>query len=343
MRILFAGTPAVAVPSLDALLTSGHEVVAVLTRPDAPVGRKRVLTPSPVKTRAIEAGLPVIEADRLRGEVLSELEALDLDAVAVVAYGALAGPRALAAVRHGWFNLHFSLLPDWRGAAPLQRAIMAGQDTSGVTVFRLDTGMDTGDVVLRREFDLPEVDAGAALEDYAHRGAPVLVEALDAVAAETATFEPQPAAGTHAEKILPAEARLDFALSAQQVSAHARGVSPAPGPWAELDGKRTKLAGIRVAHDVTTPGVGVVTTATTAAGDPTGETVVIGCAEGAVSVERIQPSGKPMTDAPAFLRGRQGTVTFDPAPADSAPDATLAAEAPTTPAATPTTDTETGR
>lgn len=311
VRLLFAGTPAVAVPSLDALLASDHEVLAVLTRPDAPVGRKRVLTPSPVKARALEVGLPVLEADRLRGDVLTEIESLEPDAVAVVAYGALAGPRALAAARHGWFNLHFSLLPHWRGAAPLQRAIMAGQEESGVTVFRLDTGMDTGDIVRSTPFALPEIDAGEALERFARDGAAELVAALDAVAVGTAAYTAQPAEGTHAEKITTAEARLDFARPAAVVSAHARGVSPAPGAWALLGGARTKLAGIRTAPGAPSPGVGTVATGTVA-----GEScVLIGTADGAVTVERIQPFGKPWMDAEAFLRG-YGAVTFDAVDAD---------------------------
>lgn len=317
MRLIFAGTPHVAVPALEALLESEHEVVAVLTRPDAPVGRKRVLTPSPVKVHAEAAGIPVLEADRLRGEILTEIEALAPDAVAVVAYGALAGPRALAAATHGWFNLHFSLLPAWRGAAPVQRAIMAGQTDSGVTVFRLDTGMDTGDIVARTAFELPETDAGAVLDDYAERGAPVLVAALDAVAAGTADFRPQAGESSRADKITPDEARLDFRLPAPEVSARARGVTPQPGAWALIDGKRTKLFGIRV-HSK----------GGTAAGDPGelpaevpsdlppgrltrhGDAVVIGTGEGAVSVAGIQPFGKPRMAALDFHRGR-GDIDFD--------------------------------
>lgn len=319
MRLIFAGTPQVAVPSLEALLASDHEVVAVLTRPDAPVGRKRVLTPSPVKVRAEAAGIPVLEADRLRGDVLSEIEALAPDAVAVVAYGALAGPRALAAATHGWFNLHFSLLPAWRGAAPVQRAIMAGQTDSGVTVFRLDTGMDTGDIVARTAFELPEADAGAVLDDYAERGAPVLVAALDAVAAGTADYRPQAGESSHADKITPDEARLDFRATAPEVSARARGVTPQPGAWALIDGKRTKLFGIRTAAGAPT-GTPTGTPTGLPADLPTelppgrltrhGDAVLIGTGDGAVSVAAIQPFGKPRMAALDFHRGR-GDIDFD--------------------------------
>ncbi|WP_291795353.1 methionyl-tRNA formyltransferase [Brevibacterium sp.] len=303
MRIAFAGTPAVAVPALRALAASDHEIVAVLTRPDAPVGRKRVLTPSPVKSAAAELGLRVLEAERLRGEVLMELEGLDLDAVAVVAYGGIAGPRALRAARAGWFNLHFSLLPQWRGAAPVQRALMAGQTRSGLTVFRIDEGMDTGPVLLQRELPLPEADAGSVLAEYAEAGAGLLVEAFDALAAGTADPQPQTGAATHAAKIDPAEARLDLGAPAASVLARYRGVSPAPGAWVEKDGKRTKLAGLTAAPaGAPVPAPGRL--------EPWEEAAVLGTGGGAVRVARVQPFGKPMMDAAAFLRGH-GPVQFD--------------------------------
>lgn len=345
VRLIFAGTPQAAVPSLEALLESEHEVVAVLTRPDAPVGRKRVLTPSPVKVRAQDAGIPVLEADRLRGEILTEIEALAPDVVAVVAYGAVAGPRALSAARHGWFNLHFSRLPTWRGAAPVQRAIMAGETVSGVTVFRLDTGVDTGDVVAGAELPLPEIDAGAVLEDYAVRGSAVLVEALDAVAAGTAEFRAQSGEASHAAKITPDEAQLDFTRSATAVSALARGVTPQPGAWALLDGARTKLFGIRAFRSAA-PSAPARPEGSDAAGHPRdsvapldasdapehhddsdaapaatavpppgrltriGDTIVVGTGDGAISITEIQPFGKPRMPALDFHRGR-GDIDFD--------------------------------
>lgn len=310
-------------PALRALADSGHDIAAVLTRPDAPVGRKRTLTPSPVKQMAHELGIPVVEASRLRGEVLDEIEALDLDAAAVVAYGALAGPRALAATRLGWYNLHFSLLPAYRGAAPVQRALIDGQTTSGVTVFRLDTGMDTGDIVAQESFALPgpesSSDAGDVLADYAQRGAPVLVRALDEVAAGTAVFRPQPAAGTSAPKIDPAEAQLDFTQPAAAIAASARGTSPAPGPWALMEGKRTKLAGVAVA---TAAGLADGDTNSTTAGTSplpqlapgellsAGGTVYAGTGVGLITIASIQPFGKPLTPAVDVLRGRPG-ARFD--------------------------------
>ncbi len=299
MRILFAGTPEPAVPSLRAV-ASQHSVAAVLTRPDAPIGRKRVLTPSPVKTAAQELGLPVIEASRLVGDVVTEIEKLEVDAVAVVAYGALAGPRSLAAARLGWYNLHFSLLPDYRGAAPVQRALIDGHTTSGVTVFRLDEGMDTGDIVSALELPLDHVDAGAALADYAEKGAAVLADALTAVENGTAQFTPQPAEGTLAPKITAADAQLDFQLPAEQLIARSRGTSPAPGPWSTIGGKRTKLGPLAPAEGSLEPGH----TASAHGG------MLIGTGSHPVFIETIQPFGKQRMAAADFLRGNPG-VRFD--------------------------------
>lgn len=304
--IVFAGTPDVAVPALEALAVSDHRIRAVLTRPDAPVGRRRVLTPSPVKTRAVELGLPVIEADRLRGDVISQLRDLEADAVAVVAFGAIAGPAALDTARLGWFNLHFSLLPAYRGAAPVQRALIGGETTSGVSVFRIDEGMDTGPVLRRLELPLDHPDVAAALDDYAHRGAPELVAAFDELAAGTATLSPQIGESSHAEKITVTDAHLDLSAPAAHVIDRARGTSPAPGPWVELDGRRTKLFGLTPAPEVNAAGaVGELTT--------WNQQPVLRCGDGWVRLEQIQPFGKARMDAADFLRGR-GNVTFDPYP-----------------------------
>lgn len=309
MRILFAGTPEVAVPSLQALLESEHQVVAVLTRPDAPVGRKRVLTPSPVKVVAQEAGIQVIEANRLRGDVVTRIERLHADAAAVVAFGALAGPRSLAAVAHGWFNLHFSLLPEYRGAAPVQRALIDGRTESGVTVFKLTEGLDTGPIVARQPLPLGDRTAGEVLADYAKQGAGVLVAALDDVAAGSATYTEQPESGTIADKLTSADGYLDLRLPADTLAARARGVSPAPGAWTTAEGKRTKLAGIGLARiDVTTDlAAGAVALA------PDGTGALVGTGSSPLYVERIQPFGKPMMDFADYLRGHGG-LTLDARP-----------------------------
>lgn len=314
MDIVFAGTPDAAVPALEALVESRHRIRAVLTRPDAPVGRKRVLTPSPIKARALELGLDVIEASRLRGEVIAELRALKVDAVAVVAYGAIAGPAALSTAELGWFNLHFSLLPAHRGAAPVQRALIAGQRTSGVSVFKIDEGMDSGPVLRRLELPLDHPDVAAALDDYAHRGAAELVAAFDDLADGTAVMTPQSGAATHADKIDVADAFLDFSDSARAIIDRSRGVSPSPGPWANIGGKRTKLFGLSPAADLTTPTeVGLLTSWQ--------KTAVLGCSDGWVHVEEIQPFGKARMAAVDFLRGH-GEIRFDPSgtSAESAAD-----------------------
>src|SRR5699024_5954537 len=237
--IVFAGTPDAAVPALEAFAESEHRIRAVLTRPDAPIGRRRVLTPSPVKTRALELGLDVIEAERLRGEVITRLREKEVDVVAVVAYGAIAGPAALSTSRLGWFNLHFSLLPAYRGAAPVQRALIDGLDRSGVSVFRIDEGMDTGPVLRRLELPLDHADVAAALDDYA---------------AGTAKDTPQTGQASHADKIPVADAPLALTAPAEAVIDRARGTSPSPGPWVELDGKRTKLFGLTPAPDAAVSG-----------------------------------------------------------------------------------------
>lgn len=256
MRLLFAGTPEVALPALNALVDSSHEVVAVLTRPDAPVGRRRRLTPSPVKARALELDLPVLTPTTLRDSaVLNELRALEVEAAAVVAYGTLVPPAALEIPPLGWVNLHFSLLPAWRGAAPAQRAILAGQDRTGMSVFRLDEGLDTGDLIATAPTSIgPLETSGHLLDRMAREGAPLLVQAMDALAAGTATLTPQPSHGaTHAAKLTPEQALLRFDQAAEAVGAQIRGMSPAPGAWATLEGQRFKILDLALPAGQVTP------------------------------------------------------------------------------------------
>ncbi|WP_276509333.1 methionyl-tRNA formyltransferase, partial [Cellulomonas hominis] len=197
MRLLFAGTPAVALPSLDALLASRHEVVAVLTRPDARAGRGRTLTPSPVKERALEAGIEVLTPTTLRDpEVEERLAAIAPDAAPVVAYGNLVPPAVLDLPRHGWVNLHFSVLPAWRGAAPVQHAIIAGDEVTGASTFRLEAGLDTGPVYgTLTETIRPTDTAGDLLGRLADAGSGLLVRTLDALEEGILTPVPQPGDG----------------------------------------------------------------------------------------------------------------------------------------------------
>ncbi|AXK45136.1 methionyl-tRNA formyltransferase [Brachybacterium saurashtrense] len=252
MRLLFAGTPEVALPSLRTLLDSHHEVVGVLTRADAPSGRGRKLRPSPVKALALEAGVPVLTPHSLRDEaVQQQLRELAPEAAPVVAYGAMVPPGALEIPRHGWVNLHFSLLPRWRGAAPAQRAVLAGQRETGLSVFRLEKGLDTGDLLATAPTAIGEFEtSGELLERMAQEGAPVLLRALDALEDGTAVPVPQDhSLATHAAKLTPAEAQIDWTLPAEQVSAHIRGMSPQPGAWTLLDGARTKILGVEAAPE----------------------------------------------------------------------------------------------
>ncbi|MFT3886803.1 MAG: methionyl-tRNA formyltransferase [Arachnia sp.] len=247
MRIVFAGTPEVAVPALDALAASEHDVVAVVTRPDAPAGRGRRLTPSPVAARAAERGIEVLKPDHPRDpEFQARLAEIAPDACAVVAYGALLPQSALDIPRHGWVNLHFSLLPRWRGAAPVQRAIMAGDTEIGTACFRIVRELDAGDVYLAESRPMPDATAGEVLAELAASGAAQLVRAMDLVAAgERPT--PQPAEGvTLAAKITADDARLDLAASAEALRNQVMGCSPDPGAWCELDGQRFKVLRARV-------------------------------------------------------------------------------------------------
>ena len=181
MRVLFAGTPAVAVPSLDALVAAGFDVVAVLTRPDAPLGRKRVLTPSPVAARAAELGITIIHAAKVDAAVTEQIAAAAPDVAAIVAYGGLIPRPALDIPRHGWINLHFSLLPAWRGAAPVQRSLIAGDDVTGAVTFLLEEGLDTGPVFgTLTEAVRPDDTAGALLDRLSHSGAVLLTQTLSA-------------------------------------------------------------------------------------------------------------------------------------------------------------------
>lgn len=243
MRLVFAGTPEVAVPSLDALVASSHEVVAVITRPDAGAGRGRKLTPSPVAIRAEELGLEVLKPTHPKDpEFLQRLREIAPDACPVVAYGALLPQAALDIPSHGWINLHFSLLPRWRGAAPVQRAIMAGDEQIGTACFQIVRELDAGDVYLLDAQPMPEATAGEVLEALAASGAQQLVRAIDLVAAgERPT--PQPSEGvTTAAKITVDDARIDWTRPAQEVRNLIMGCSPTQGhgvSWAAAGSRST--------------------------------------------------------------------------------------------------------
>jgi methionyl-tRNA formyltransferase len=298
LRLLFAGTPAPAVPSLEALLASGHEVVAVLTRPDARSGRGRKVGRSPVAERADAAGLPVLQPRSPREPAfLEQLADLAVDCAPVVAYGALVPPAALDLPAHGWVNLHFSLLPAWRGAAPVQHAIMAGDEITGASTFLLEAGLDTGPVYgTVTEPVRPRDTAGDLLDRLAVSGAGLLVATLDGIADGSLVAEPQPGEGVSlAPKVETADAEVDWALPAHVVDRRVRGVTPAPGAWTTWRGDRLRLGPVVPVADGPTLSPGELLVG---AGG-----VLVGTGRGAVRLGDVQPAGKRMVAAADWARG----------------------------------------
>lgn len=306
MRVLFAGTPAVAVPSLNALVEAGFDVVAVLTRPDAPVGRKRVLTPSPVAARAAELGIEVIHAAKVDAEVTARIAATAPDVAAIVAYGGLVPRAALDVPRHGWINLHFSLLPAWRGAAPVQRSVIAGDDITGAVTFRLEEGLDTGPVLgTLTEAVRPGDTSGALLERLSHSGAVLLAQTLSAVEAGKAVAVPQQGEVSLAPKLTIDDGRLDWQQPALAIGRRARGVTPEPGAWTTLDGQRLKLEPVLLRPDAPVLAPGTLALA--------GKSVLVGTGSHPVELTRVQPAGKKMMAAADWVRGQASleSVVFE--------------------------------
>ncbi|WP_158864414.1 methionyl-tRNA formyltransferase [Leifsonia sp. AG29] len=295
MRLVFAGTPAVAVPSLEAV-AARHDVVAVITREDAPLGRKRVLTPSPVAGAAEALGLTVIKANRLGDEVTERVAALEPELGVVVAYGGLVREPLLSLPRHGWVNLHFSLLPRWRGAAPVQRAVMAGDTETGAAVFRLVRELDAGDVFseLRRPIG-PDETAGELLEALSVSGADLLADTVDALADGTAMAEPQAGEPVLAPKLTIDDARLDLAQPAERVYARLRGVTPEPGAFVLLGGDRFKIHAARLAADDEPRAPGAVALR--------GDRVLMGTGTHPLELITVQPAGKRAMPAADWYRG----------------------------------------
>ncbi|APX90078.1 methionyl-tRNA formyltransferase [Brevirhabdus pacifica] len=292
MRIVFMGTPDFSVPVLDALIAAGHEIAAVYCQPPRPAGRGKKPRPTPVHARAEALGLEVRHPETLRdADEQARFAALEADVAVVVAYGLLLPQAVLDAPRHGCLNIHASLLPRWRGAAPIHRAIMAGDARTGVCIMQMEAGLDTGPVLLRAEIPIGPTDTTGDLHDaLSALGAARIVEALERL--EGLTPVPQPEEGvTYAAKIDKAEARIDWSRPAAEVDRKIRGLSPFPGAWTEMAGERVKLLRSRVAEG--------------GAGAP-GEVLTgftIACGEGAVEVLEAQRQGKRAAGAAEFLRG----------------------------------------
>jgi methionyl-tRNA formyltransferase len=251
MRLVFAGTPAAAVPSLEALLASRHTVAAVVTRPDAPAGRGRRLGPNPVAQRAADAGVELLKPARPRDpEFVARLQEIAPDCCAVTAYGALIPQQVLDIPPQGWVNLHFSLLPAWRGAAPVQHAIWHGDDVTGATTFRLVRELDAGPTFgMLTEPILGSDTSGSLLERLSTAGAGLLVTTLDMIETGELVARPQPAEGVSlAPKVTTADAEVSWKLAALAVNRLIRACTPAPGAWTTLDGTRIKLGPVGVVH-----------------------------------------------------------------------------------------------
>ncbi|MEO8528282.1 MAG: methionyl-tRNA formyltransferase [Pseudolysinimonas sp.] len=296
LRIVFAGSPAAAVPSLRMLAPGPHEVVAVVTRDDAPLGRKRVLTPTPVAVAADEFGIPVLRANRM-APLADDLAAMEPDLGVVVAYGGLIREPILSTPRLGWINLHFSLLPNWRGAAPVQRAIMAGERVTGAAVFQLVPELDAGPVfgMLEQPIGRNET-AGHLLEVLAERGADLLAEVIDDLADGSARSVPQVGDATLAPKLELADGLIDWSLAAPIVDARIRGTTPEPGAFAIVDGERLKVLDAALAHDAAPLAPGTF--------DLRGGRLLVGTGTDPLHLVTVHPAGKRAMLAADWWRGR---------------------------------------
>jgi len=297
MRVVFMGTPDFSVPTLTEIVSSGHDVVAVYTRAPKPAGRGQEERKSPVHLAAEGFGIPVFTPRSLKGEAEQIVfGSHDADVAVVVAYGLLLPKPILDAPRLGCLNLHGSLLPRWRGAAPIQRAIMAGDSQTGVQVMQMDEGLDTGPVGLGEVIAItPDMTAGELHDTMMRVGADLMGRAFAALERDSLDFTPQPEEGaTYAKKIEKAESRIDWSRPAAEVHNHIRGLSPFPGAWFEIDlgGKSVRVKALRstLAEGSGAPG--------TLLGD-----LSIACGDGAVRLIQVQREGKSAMDAPTFLRG----------------------------------------
>jgi methionyl-tRNA formyltransferase len=296
LRLIFMGTPDFAVPALVELVEHGHEVAAVYTRAPKPAGRGMAQQPSAVEREARRLGLPVLTPKTLRtDEAAAEFRAHKADAAIVVAYGLILPRPILEAAPLGCFNLHASLLPRWRGAAPINRAIMAGDATSGVMVMKMEEGLDTGPIALAQRVPIaPDMTAGELHDALAPLGADLMVRALVALERGTLRFTPQAADGvTYAAKIDKGETRIDWTKPWKEVHDHCRGLSPFPGAWFELPGQSARIKVLR-----TTQGEG-----SGAPGTVLDDRLTIACGDGAVRLLEIQRAGKQPMKAEDFLRG----------------------------------------
>lgn len=293
LRLAFLGTPDFAVPTLAALIGRGHDIACVYSQPPRPKGRGLGTEPSPVHALALAHKIPVRTPVTLRDAAQQELfAALELDAAVVVAYGLILPKPILAAPKLGCFNLHGSLLPRWRGAAPIQRAIMAGDAETGVMSMRMEAGLDTGPVLMAERTPIGRKTYGELHDELARLGADLMARTMGALERGTAIETPQPQEGvTYAKKIEKEEARIDWTRCAREVDCHIRGLSPFPGAWSELKGERIKILNCEPANGSGPPGRLL------------DDALTVACGEGALRLTRLQRPGKSTMNATDLLRG----------------------------------------
>lgn len=295
LRLAFMGSPAFALPALAALIEAGHEIACVYSQPPRPAGRGKQERPTPVHAFAAARGLDVRTPKSLkRAEAQEAFAVLKLDAAIVVAYGLILPKAILEAPRLGAFNLHGSLLPRWRGAAPIQRAIMAGDRVTGVQVMRMEEGLDTGPVLATAETPIDVEDNTSTLHDrLAALGAGLLIDTLEKVERGEAVEAPQNEEGvTYAHKITPAETRIDWTRPAREIDCMIRGLAPTPGAWCELNGARIKVLHSRLGLGDGTPG------------EALDDQMLIACGAGALRLLKVQREGRAPLDVDVFLRGQ---------------------------------------
>lgn len=303
LRVVFAGTPEFAVAALRALIDSPHDIIAVYTQPDRPAGRGRKLTPSPVKQLAQQHGLPVFQPKSLnKPEALEQLRALDADVMVVAAYGLLLPPDILAVPDCGCLNIHASLLPRWRGAAPIQRAILAGDTETGITIMQMDKGLDTGPMLLKLTCPISQEDTAASLHDrLAELGAKAIITALDQLATLAAIPQNESAA-TYAAKLTKQEAAIDWQRPAEELARQVRAFNPWPVAQTGAKGETLRIWAAQPLADNAKVPPGTVINC-----DKQG--IDIACGRGVLRLTRLQPAGSKPMDVAAFLNGRPDWLT----------------------------------
>lgn len=296
MRIAFMGTPQFSVPALKALLDAGHDVVAVYSQPPSRAGRGKKERPSPVHAYALEQNIPVYTPLNFKAEEdRKQFKNLDLDVAVVVAYGLILPQEILDAPQYGCLNIHASLLPRWRGAAPIHRAIMAGDSETGIGIMQMEAGLDTGPVHLEKRIPIGDDTTGVLHDKLSDLGAEAIVEVLAKLTESTPVSQSEDGV-TYAKKIDKSEAKIDWSKSAADLKNHIHGLSPFPGAWCEVDGERLKIHNVEVVSGSGNPG------------EMIGEPLVIACGEGALSIKRAQRAGKGPMDVKALMNGFDAKV-----------------------------------